>query len=151
MKKTWRVYIDTSVVGGCFDDEFKELSLPLFEMARNGEIVLLLSTVLIDEIAKAPEHVRAVIDALPDEAKYVLPASEEATRLHRMYMEAGIVGPASSDDARHVAHATIARADVLVSWNMKHLVHYDKIWKYNAVNQRENYQRIEIRTPQEVV
>ena len=150
MKKL-RVYIDTSVAGGCFDEEFAEASKALFQMARDGEIVLLISAVLVEEVMKAPEHVQALIDDLPDHAKDVLPASDEAERLHALYISYGVVGPASSNDARHVANATLARADLLVSWNIKHLVHYDKIWRYNAVNQQENYQHIEIRTPKEVV
>jgi predicted nucleic acid-binding protein len=146
-----RVYVDTSVVGGCFDDEFAEWSNALFEKARDGEILILISSVLIDELSRSPEHVRAVIDDLPKHTKELITESDEVERLHSLYVSNKIVGPASANDARHVACATVAKANVLVSWNMKHLVHYDKIWRYNAVNQIENYQRIDIRTPQEVV
>jgi predicted nucleic acid-binding protein len=146
-----RVYVDTSVVGGCFEEEFAEWSNALFQKARDGEVVILVSSVLIDELTRSPERVRAVIDDLPKHAKAVIPQSEEIERLHALYIAYKVVGPASANDARHVASATVAKANVLVSWNMSHLVHYDKIWKYNAVNQIENYQRIEIRTPQEVV
>jgi len=38
-----RVYIDTSVVGGCLDDEFAEASNALMERAKRGEVLLLVS------------------------------------------------------------------------------------------------------------
>ena len=55
------------------------------------------------------------------------------------------------DDATHVAAATAARADAIVSWNFKHIVHWDKIRLFNAVNLREGYAPLEIRSPKEVV
>jgi hypothetical protein len=50
-----------------------------------------------------------------------------------------------------VALATVAACAVLVSWNFKHIVHYDKIAWYNAVNTVEGYSAIAIHSPQEVV
>ena len=34
-----KVYIDTSVIGGCLDDEFKEASTKLIEKFRKGELI----------------------------------------------------------------------------------------------------------------
>lgn len=45
------------------------------------------------------------------------------------------------------AAATIGRADVVVSWNFRHLVNYDRIRKYNGVNELKGYPRVEIRSP----
>ncbi len=50
----------------------------------------------------------------------------------------------------HVAAATIGRADVVVSWNFRHLVNYDRIRKYNGVNELNGYPRVEIRSPLEM-
>ena len=50
-----------------------------------------------------------------------------------------------------MALATIAKADMIVSWNFRHIVHYDKIRGFNAVNLREGYLPIDIRSPLEVV
>ena len=36
-----RVYIDTSVVGGYHDVEFKEYTIPLFERIKHGEFTIL--------------------------------------------------------------------------------------------------------------
>ena len=56
-----------------------------------------------------------------------------------------------TDDAHHVAIATAERVDMIVSWNFQHIVHFDKIRGFNAVNLREGYSPIEIRSPKEVV
>ena len=149
--KRLRVYIDTSVVGGCLDDEFMEESESFFEMARKGDITLLASGVLADELELAPEEVQRVLGDLPPDCLEAVERSAEAERLRDCYLEAGVVGPARRNDAYHVAVATVADADVLVSWNFRHIVHLDKIRGFNAVNLREGYKTIEIRSPKEVV
>ena len=62
-----RIYIDTSVVGGCFDDEFSEESWALFEMAKTGKISLLISNILADELVIAPKPVQKVVDGYSTE------------------------------------------------------------------------------------
>lgn len=150
MKKL-RIYVDTSVIGGCFDTEFAAESQALIQMARNGEVVLIVSDLLVEELRTAPEPVRRFYDSLPREALEGFPTSIEADRLHRAYLAAGVVGLAAEDDAQHVANATAARADMIVSWNFKHIVHFDKIKAYNAVNAREGYSVLAIHTPKEVI
>ena len=51
---------------------------------------------------------------------------------------------------RHIALATINKADVLASWNFKHIVNLERIRGYNSINFREGYPMIEIRTPKEI-
>ncbi len=146
-----RVYIDTSVVGGCLEDVFAEASRKLLEMAEQGEIVLLVSDLLADELLDAPPAVAEVLQLLPAVCVEQIIRSEEAYRLQECYLNAGVVGQSSKDDALHVALATVAAADIIVSWNFKHIVHLDKIRKFNAVNALEGYSQIEIRSPQEIV
>ena len=71
--------------------------------------------------------------------------------MYAAYLSAGVVGPANEGDAMHVAAATVANCDIIVSWNLKHIVHYDKIRGYNAVNLREGYRTLAIHSPKEVV
>jgi predicted nucleic acid-binding protein len=150
MKKL-RVYIDTSVIGGCFDEEFSADSQALLDLARNGDIVLIVSDLLVAELERAPEQVKNVYAVLPVHAMERVNADEETDRLRKAYLAAGVVGPSSYDDALHVATATSARCDLIVSWNFKHIVHFDKIRGYNAVNILEGYQTIAIHSPKEVV
>ena len=56
-----RIYIDTSVFGGHFDEEFKEHTIPLFDRIKAGEFIILYSTVTQDELENAPEKVKEQI------------------------------------------------------------------------------------------
>ena len=148
--KSVRVYADTSVYGGVMDEEFAESSRTFLDQAQAGRFQLVVSPVLEEEIAGAPEGVRAVYEemaGLADSAVF----PEEAVRLQEAYLRAGIVGRKSSDDALHVAYATVSRCSLLVSWNFKHIVHYDKIALYNAINVVQGYSELGIHTPEEVV
>ena len=75
----------------------------------------------------------------------------DALALQRAYLSAGIVGPKSSDDALHVALATIAEADLIVSWNFRHIVHFEKVPRYNAVNRLSGWRELAIHSPKEVI
>lgn len=150
MKKL-RVYADTSVVGGCLDEEFSQDSLALFAMAREGRIILMLSDILANELDPAPTEVQRVLADLPPDCFEPIVSDEESAALRDAYLKSGVVGSKHAADAHHIALATIARADLVVSWNFKHVVHWDKIRMFNAVNLQEGYHQIDIRSPKEIV
>jgi len=54
-------------------------------------------------------------------------------------------------DALHIATATVAGVDLLVSWNFKHIVNARRIRAFNGVNVRAGYSQIDIRTPREAI
>lgn len=145
-----RVYIDTSVVGGNFDKEFSEDTLPFFKRVINGEITMIVSDLLEAELLRAPEFVKELLDDLPKTSKETIKLSEEAIMLADKYIEAKVVGRTSRADCQHIAIATLCHADVLVSWNFKHIVNLDRIRGYNGINFQNGYQMIEIRTPKEI-
>jgi hypothetical protein len=149
--KRLRIYVDTSVLGGCFDEAFQSESEALLAMARRGEVVFVVSPLLAAELRRAPIEVHEVFNSLPTESLEEVPLDEESERLRDGYLAAGVLGRPHAADAHHVALATIARADMIVSWNFRHLVHYDKIRGFNSVNLREGYPPIEIHSPKEVV
>ena len=95
---------------------------------------------------RAPPEVQALHAGLASEVERVL-ASEESARLRDAYLAASVVGPSSGADAHHVALATVCRANLIVSWNFKHIVHVGKIRLFNAVNLMEGYPPIDIRSP----
>ena len=76
--------------------------------------------------------------------------SKEAEELRNAYLAAGVLSPKWSDDALHVAHAVVARADVIVSWNFKHLVNPLRIHRFNDVNTMQGYGPVVIMTPEDV-
>ncbi len=67
------------------------------------------------------------------------------------YINEKILGVASMDDAYHIAIATVNRIDVLLSWNFKHIVNWDKIRLFNAINMKNGYPSIDIRSPKELL
>ena len=145
-----RVYADTSVFGGVFDREFATQSKRFVDQVRQGRFRLVVSPLVRNELRRAPEHVREVWRDLLGDAESVQ-ISAEAVRLQAAYLAAGIVGPAYSDDALHVAIATVTGCSAIVSWNFRHHVHMDKIPLYNEVNRAHGYGDLAIHSPSEVV
>ena len=149
--KPIRVYADTSVFGGCFDVEFKDASQKFFEEVRLERIKLVVSDTTALELADAPERVRRVLAELPPSAVERVFLDENTASLRDAYLNHGVVGKSSERDAEHIAAATIAEVDLIVSWNFKHIVHYEKISGYQGVNLLEGYGAIRIFSPMEVI
>jgi len=146
-----RVYADTSVFGGCFDAEFMKASRLFFDEVRGGRIRLVVSDTTALELIEAPDAVRRVLtDLSPSVVERIL-LNEEIESLRDAYLAHGVVGRAAQRDAEHIAAATIADADMIVSWNFKHIVHYEKISGYQGVNLLEGYNAIRIFSPLEVI
>jgi predicted nucleic acid-binding protein len=145
-----RVYVDTSVFGGVHDDEFREPSERFFTAVREGAFVVLVSEALVVEIASAPAMVQATFEAHRAHME-ALETTAEAAALAEAYLAARVVPAASRVDALHVALASVARADAVVSWNFKHLVQLRRIRGFHAVNVLRGYPLIEIRSPLEVI
>lgn len=145
------VYIDTSVVGGVFDHEF-ELWTSLFFKEVNEQVFKIVTSSLLDaELENAPTHVRDFLDQIPEGDRIEVPYNSEAIVLADTYINEGIVGPTSLTDCRHIATATVNNINVLASWNFKHIVNLKKIRLYNAVNLKEGFSTLEIRTPRELI
>ena len=149
-KKVTRVYADTSVFGGVFDQEFRRASTRFFEQVREGRFELVSSAVVQAEIDPAPDKVKAFFDDILDIAR-IVEVSDDALTLRQAYLEAGILTQGSADDALHVALATVSGCTLIVSWNFKHIVHFQKVPLYNAVNALKGHPSLKIHSPQEVI
>jgi predicted nucleic acid-binding protein len=146
-----KIYIDTSVVGGYFDDEFQEATTKLFDRLNNNEIIFVVSDLLDLELINAPQHVRQLLHNYSADKFQRVDLTEEAIKLADTYISEKVVGKTSMEDCRHIALATIHKVDVLASWNFKHIVNLDRIKGYNSVNMRLGYSIIEIRSPKDLV
>jgi len=144
-----RIYIDTSVIGGYYDTEFETATRQLFERITNKEFEVYFSEINEEELLFAPQHVKEVKDLIPADCFYYLEITEEARQLAQLYISERALGKASENDAYHIALASINRIDCLISWNFKHIVNYDKIRMFNAVNMRFGYPLINISSPLE--
>ena len=145
-----RIYIDTSVFGGYFDKEFDKETKPFFERILEKRIKILVSEILELELYRAPEYVQDFFDSLPVDLIERVELTDEVRDLAEKYILENVVGKTSRADCQHIALATINKADVLVSWNFKHIVNLERIRGYNSINFREGYQMTEIRTPKEI-
>jgi hypothetical protein len=146
-----RIYTDTSVIGGCLDVEFRQPSLELLGLFKSGKAVIVLSDLTCLELEAAPAAVRQVLSAVAEANREYVELTEEASELANRYIEEQVLSRSKRVDAQHIAIATLARVDVLVSWNFRHIVNLDRIRGYNSVNMRYGYPLIEIRTPREVI
>ena len=146
-----RLYIDTSVFGGYYDDEFAAFTKPLFDRIERDEFILLFSTVTQDELENAPERVKQLVKHIKTEYTEFIETSGEAVELATQYVTEKVVGQTSYADCLHIALATINHADLLISWNFKHIVNIQRIMGYNAINIKNGYKQLEIRSPRDLM
>jgi hypothetical protein len=146
-----RIYIDTCVIGGYFDAEFKAPTALFFEKVAAGRIVPVISELTEFELQGSPRRVRDFFDTLPGEKVEYVELTPEAYTLARKYVAEGVVRVTNLVDAEHIAIATVCRVDVLVSWNFKHIVNLSRIYGFNGVNMKLGYPLLEIRSPKEVI
>ena len=144
-----RAYADTSVFGGVFDEEFEKPSKRFFEVVRAGDIKLLTSELVREEVQAGPHKVQAFFEEMLLFAEIVA-ISEAVLELQKTFVAKKIVSKKYATDAMHVALATVAGARLIVSWNFKHIVNFQKIPMYNSVNASMGYHPIGIYSPLEV-
>jgi hypothetical protein len=109
----------------------------------------LLSEIVAAEVLAVPEQVREIYAGLFSLAEFIA-VKVEAIELADAYQARKILTPKYYEDGLHIALATIAEADVLVSWNFRHIVRFDKIRLFNAVNLEHGYKPLQIFSPREV-
>jgi len=139
------VYVDTSVVGGVFDKEFDVQSELFWNTVRTDNTIIIVSDLLKDELEDAPRHVRDFFGTLPKKCIEQVATTSQAKDLALQYITANVVGESSFADCLHIAIATLAQANVLVSWNFKHII--NRCEGYQSVNRKFGYPVIEIQSP----
>jgi predicted nucleic acid-binding protein len=145
-----KVYIDTSVIGGYFDDEFSTDTKLLFNEILQDEYKLVLSDLTEKELLNAPDTVKTLLSDLGIDFELVL-VNQESIDLASEYIKDKVVGQTSVDDCIHIATATINKVDLLISWNFKHIVNIQRIRGYNSINLKNGYSALEIRSPKDLI
>ena len=146
-----RIYLDTSVFGGYFEPEFELWTKVLFDRILKGDFKVIVSRLTDIELENAPEQVRNLALSLPEKQVEWLDISSQAVDLADKYIAEKVVGQTSHSDCIHIAIATLHYADVLVSWNFKHIVNHLRIRGYNAVNFKYGHKMLDIRSPREIL
>jgi len=145
------IYLDTSVIGGCYDQEFSQWSNGLVEDIRNGHFAFATSEIVALEIVRAPDHIQVLYgDLVENCAPFMCIPNREVLELVDAYLGHGVLKQDYRNDMLHIALCTVHGIDVVVSWNFKHIVRFDKIVKFNAVNIEQGYKPIAIYSPREV-
>ncbi len=112
---------------------------------------MLFSTVTQDELENAPKYVKDLVSKIKIENTEFIDVTDEAVDLATEYITEKVVGQTSLADCLHIALATISKADYLISWNFKHIVNVQRIRGYNAINIKNGYKLLEIRSPRDFV
>ncbi len=144
-----RIYMDTSAIGGYFDEEFEEATKRLFERIRNKDFDIYFSEVNEAELILAPKHIQDLKKLIPPDCYHYIELNEEAKTLAEAYIKENALAQTSLNDAYHIAISSVYRLDCLISWNFKHIVNFDKIKLFNSINLKLGYPLIDIRTPLE--
>jgi hypothetical protein len=145
-----RIYVDTSVFGGAFDEEFALPSQRFLELVKQGRCIILISPITLAELQGAPDNVKRLIESMPPGSLEEVKINQEVAALADAYIASGVLASQMKNDALHVAAATAARADAIISWNFKHIVNFGKILKFNGVNITNGYSQIAIYSPLEM-
>lgn len=156
---TLRVYLDTSVISHLFHHdapEWKAITTELFDSAiATGIHEAYISGVVIDELGRTRNtQLRGdFFRAIERYALSILPeGGDEVDRLASAYLLSGVVPAKYSEDALHIAYATVFELDVLVTWNFRHLARVRTMDLVATVNANEGYTHpLKLLTPLEVL
>lgn len=149
-----RLYLETTVFNYYFDTEREvhEDVVRLFEAIRAGRYEGYASTLVTDELKRAPEPKRSNMLALTD--KYgvtVLDSKPTVERLSDIYIANGVIPSSHILDSEHIALASVYGPDVVVSYNFHHINRDKTRLLTTVINQREGHSAVIICTAKEVL
>ena len=99
----------------------------------------------------APKKVRDLVLAIDNEDAEFVTETETEVELATEYISEKVVGQTSYSECLHIALATINQADLLISWNFKHIVNIQRIRGYNSINIKNANRQLEIRSPRDLM
>ena len=154
-----RVYLDANVISYAVRSrsrppERARDSRGVMKRIRKGEWEGIVSEVTLVELANTPDPTRRKRFARELRRSNVERLSgnlaHEVERLAGIYRNRGAVPADSINDSLHLAWATLGGADVLVSWNRRHLVRLKARRQVAIINTGLRYAPLDIQTPTEV-
>jgi predicted nucleic acid-binding protein len=156
VKRRPLLYIETSVFGFYYDEEprnalRREAVRELFRQIELGILDAATSPVTTSELVASKEPLKGSVLELLSRVAALRADETEVRRLAEEYLKQGVMPAAEQLDALHAAYATVGRAEIIVSLNIKHLANTWAERQLNAVNLREGYPMVSVRTPEQVV
>jgi len=154
--KIQSIYLETTVFNYPFADDapqYQAATLQLFDEIKAGKFKAYTSDYVVQELerTKDTEKRERMLAFISNYNIIVLPGNEEAKNLANIYVSADIIPQHHDTDALHIAAATVAGLDCVISLNYKHIVKHKTIMETEFINVREGYKRIFIHSPAEVI
>lgn len=150
-----KIYLETSVFNFYFADDApdkRDDTIRLFEEIRQGKYEPYTSLFVVQELQEAPEPKQSqMLNLITQYGVTALPGDTETRRIAGLYVAEGIIPGKYLTDALHIAATTVNDLDFIVSYNFKHIVKLKTITMTEIVNLRENYRKIGIYSPTEVI
>ena len=147
-----RLYLDTSVYSGYYDEIHHEHTKVLFDRINERGIDVIVSVFVNDELKRASHIKKRNSLSLLDKFKVVTPTPRQQIKVNTLvdaYIKEGVLTKNCEVDAMHVAFAVISNATVVVSNNMRHMVNRQN--QFNVLNLRLFDKTITILRPQEII
>ncbi len=149
-------YLETSVWGMLVRGQPRGLrqdTQRVLRMLGARQATTIISQTVLEELEQAgPSDRRTMLEVIKKFGPELVAIDEPIVALADRYVSAGIVPAKKRNDALHVASATLAGADVLLSWNYRHLVRPRKAEEFCAVNLLCGYNaELEISSPAELL
>ena len=156
MKTKEKVYVETSVISYFTGRKTKDVIISARQKLTkiwwetiSNKYEAFISPYVIEEISKGNEKFSEKrLNAV--KSFDVLSSSPEIEELAEEYFKKLKIPEKAFFDCNHLACAVISGMDIIVSWNFKHIVNFDKIRLYNSVNLKHGYRIIEIRNPRDL-
>jgi len=149
-KKT-KIYLDTSVISHLQAHDMPERmadTLRLWEDIKAGAYEVVISDVTIDELNDCAEPKRSfMLEELKKIPLTVIEAEKKVEELSQEFIRLGILKEKSIDDCMHIATALLAKCDVIVSWNFKHIVNDKTIEGVKTISKTRGLDGIKIYCP----
>jgi len=150
------IYLETTIFNFPFADDapqYKAEARQLFTEIKAGKFKPFTSEYVLDELVETKdlEKLKEMKALITDNAIEVLPGNDEIIRLADLYVAEGVIPAKYSTDAIHIAVATIANLDFIISLNFRHIVKHKTIIQTEIINAREGFKRVFIYTPAEVI
>ena len=153
--KRLKAYIETSVWNFLLSDKAPEKRAAtevFFRSAETDRYRIFISEVVATEIDDAPTEIRMkLLSTIDRYTPEFLAPDEESDRMIEEYLNGGLLSNNHLVDLSHLAIASVNDMDMLVSWNLKHLVKSRTRMLANAINRKNGYHEIEICTPEEAI
>ena len=153
VKRRLRIYVENSVISAYHfaPRVIVAATRRFFEKTVEEEYELFTADVTIAELEKADEEVREKsLKVIETFNVKVASITAEARNLADEYVKRGVIPARYRPDAEHIAVASVSGFDVLVSWNLAHIVKLKTKRMVRIINEELGYAVLEIVRPDEV-